>query len=239
MIRIKNVTIQLEQFTLKDITLTVHAGEYFVILGPTGAGKTVLLECVAGFHHPTKGEIWISGSNATTTPPEKRNVGYVPQDYVLFPFLNVLGNIMFGMKAKGIPKVIATKRAKDLARLVGIFHLLPRDVRTLSGGEKQRVALARALAISPKILLLDEPLSSLDVKTASQLRLYLRKVHVQTGITTLHVTHNLREAKEMADRIAVLNMGKLEQVGTPQEIFLHPQNEIVSSFINSEAPVIK
>jgi len=233
MIEIKSLSLQLGPFSLSDINLTIDDKEYFVLLGPTGAGKTILIECIAGLHSFRKGQIWVDGHNVTPLPPEKREVGYVPQDYVLFPFLDVKENIIFGLREKNFPKKEMKENVETLARLLGISHLLNRHVQTLSGGEKQRVAVARALAISPKILLLDEPLSSLDVRTSKYLRLELRRFHEELGVTTIHVTHNLMEAEEMADRIAILDMGRLEQVGTPDEIFFYPQSEIVSDFIGT------
>jgi len=233
MIEIKNLSLHLGNFFLRDINLTIDDREYFVILGPTGAGKTVLIECLAGLHRLRKGEIWRDGNNATALAPEEREIGYVPQDYALFPFLNVLGNITFGLREKKYPKTEIKEKAKSLAHLLGISHLLNRDVRALSGGEKQRIALARALATSPRILLLDEPLSSLDVSTSKYLRLELRRFHEELEITTIHVTHNLMEAEEMADRIGILNKGKLEQVGTSEEVFFYPKNETVSDFIGT------
>jgi len=166
----------------------------------------------------------------TSLPPEKREVGYVPQDYVLFPFLDVKENIIFGLREKDLPEKEMEGKVEPLADLLGISHLLNRHVQTLSGGEKQRVSLARALAISPKVLLLDEPLSSLDVRTSKYLRLELKRFHKELGVTTIHVTHNLMEAEEMGDRIAILHMSRLEQVGTPDELFFYPQSEIVSDF---------
>lgn len=233
MIKIKSLSLQLGPFSLNDVNLAVDDKEYFVILGPTGAGKTVIIECIAGLYSLRKGEIWIDGNNVTSLPPEKRNIGYLPQDYALFPFLDVTENIMFGLREKGLPKKRMKEKVETLAGLLGISHLLNRRVQTLSGGEKQRVALARALAISPKVLLLDEPLSSLDVRTSKYLRLELKRLHKELGVTTIHVTHNLMEAEEMADRVAILNMGRLEQVGTPDELFFYPRSEIVSDFIGT------
>jgi len=233
MIEIKNLSVHLRSFSLKKINLSIHKGEYFVILGPTGAGKTVLIECIAGLQRFQKGDIWVDGNKATRIPPEEKNIGYVPQDYALFPFLNVAGNISFGLSQKRYHKTKTKKKAGKLAHLFGISHLLNRDVDTLSGGEKQRVALARAFATSPGILLLDEPLSSLDVNTSKYLRLELRRVHEKFGITTIHVTHNLIEAEELADRIAIFNRGTLEQVGTPEEVFFSPRSEMVSDFIGT------
>jgi ABC-type sugar transport system ATPase subunit len=233
MIEIKNLSMCIGDFTLTDINLSVRDGEYFVILGPTGAGKTVLVECLAGLYFFRRGKIWIDGTDVTSLLPEERNIGYVPQDYALFPFLNVAGNITFGLRGKDAQRNRMREKLLTIAHVLGISHLLNRDVRTLSGGEKQRVALARALATSPRILLLDEPLSSLDIRISKYLRLELKRFHEELGLTTLHVTHNLMEAEEMADRMAILNMGKLEQIGTPEEVFFYPQSETVSDFIGT------
>lgn len=233
MIRIKDLSINLGEFHLKNINLSISDREYFVILGPTGAGKTVLLECIAGLNRIKQGEIWVDQNEITHLTPEERNVGYVPQDYVLFPFLTVADNIAFGLRQAKYSKNEIQERVKTLAGLMAIVHLLNRDTRSLSGGEKQRVALARALAPSPKILLLDEPLSSLDLQTAKYLRLELRQIHNELGVTTIHITHDQTEAEEIANRIGILNMGRLEQVGEPEEVFFHPGNEAVSDFIGS------
>ena len=157
----------------------------------------------------------------------------MPQDYALFPFLNARNNITFGLGSKRGRRTAIDLEVEKLAHLLGISHLLDRDVRTLSGGEKQRVALARALAPSPRILLLDEPMGSLDVRTSKYLRLELKRLHAELGITTIHVTHNLLEARELADRLAILNMGRVEQVGTLDEVFFYPQNEAVTDFIGT------
>ena len=233
MIEIKNLSINLGNFSLSNINLAIDDREYFVILGPTGAGKTVLIECIAGLHRINKGEIWVDGNNVRGRAPEERSIGYVPQDNVLFPFLNVVDNIAFGLRQAKYSKTEKEKRVETLSSLLSISHLLNRDTRSLSSGEKQRVALARALALSPKILLLDEPLSSLDLQTAKYLRLELRRIHKELGVTTLHITHNQTEAEEMADRIAILDMGRLEQVGSPEEVFFYPKNERVSDFIGA------
>lgn len=233
MIYLRNICAHTGSFALKDINIEIGDGEYFVIVGPTGAGKTILLECLAGLQRLRSGEIWLNENNITSLPPERREIGYVPQDYALFPFLNVRNNIIFGLRLKRISKQELDEKVEFLAHLLSISHLLDRDVRTLSGGEKQRVAIARALAISPKVLLLDEPMGSLDVRTAKYLRLELKRYHEELGITTIHVTHNLVEAEEMAGRMAILNTGYVEQVGTPDEVFFYPQSPFVADFIGT------
>ena len=233
MIEIKNLSIDLGEFHLKDINLSINNREYFIILGPTGAGKTILLESIAGLHKIKQGEIWVDENEITHLTPEERKMGYVPQDYVLFPFLRVADNIAFGLIQAKYSKSEIQKRVKSLANLMAIVPLLNRDTRSLSGGEKQRVALARALAPSPKILLLDEPLGALDLQTAKYLRLELRRIHNELGVTTIHITHDQTEAEEIADRMGILNMGRLEQVGEPEEVFFYPGNEAVSDFIGS------
>lgn len=233
MIEIKGLSLHVGTFTLKNINLTIGDREYFVILGPTGAGKSLLIECIAGLRLIKRGEIWVDKRVITRMPPEKRNIGYMPQDYVLFPFLDVRKNIVFGLKQYKLNKAEVYDRTEKLCHLLGITSLLSRDVRSLSGGEKQRVAMARALAPSPKILLMDEPLSNLDVQTAKRLRLELKQLTKQLGIIVVHVTHNQVEAEEIADRISIINDGKLEQVGRPQEVFFYPENEMVSDFIGA------
>lgn len=233
MIEIKDLSIRVGDFTLKDLSVNIQDKEYFVILGPSGAGKTVFMECLAGLHRLKSGRILLNQRDITHLSPEERGLGYVPQDYVLFPFLNVRENILFGLKQKKVPFSIGQERLKDLARLLGITHLLERDPRTLSGGEKQRVALARALAPAPQILLLDEPLSSLDVQTSKYLRLELRRIHQEMGVTTIHITHNHVEAEELADRMAVMVAGRIEQVGRPHEVFFSPATPAVSDFVGS------
>jgi ABC-type Fe3+/spermidine/putrescine transport system ATPase subunit len=233
MIEIKDLSINLGEFSLRDINLSVNSGEYFVILGPTGAGKTVLVECIAGLHRIKRGEVWLDQKDVTQLAPEERNIGYVPQDYVLFPFLNVVDNIAFGLRqAKGTKDEIQ-ERVKGLAELMGITHLLYRDTRSLSGGEKQRVAIARALAPSPGILLLDEPLGALDLRTSKYLRLELRRVHRDLGVTTIQITHDLMEAVEMADRVAIVQNGCVEQVAEPEKLLFYPEGEEVADFIGA------
>jgi ABC-type sugar transport system ATPase subunit len=233
LISIRNLSAHAGNFYLKATNIEVGNGEYFVVVGPTGAGKTILLECITGLLHLQSGEIWLNGKEITYLPPEKREIGYVPQDYALFPFLNVRENIIFGLRLKRPSKKELDDKVVVLSHLLGISHLLDRNVRTLSGGEKQRVAIARALAVSPKVLLLDEPMGSLDVRTAKYLRLELKRFHEELGITTIHVTHNLIEAEEMAERMAILNAGMVEQVGAPDDVFFYPKNPFVADFIGT------
>jgi ABC-type sugar transport system ATPase subunit len=233
MIEIKDLSINIGDFSLRNLNLTIMDREYLVILGPTGAGKTIFMECLAGLHKVKKGEIWIDKTNVTHIAPEERGIGYVPQDYVLFPFLNVEQNILFGLKRGKYNKLLVQQRMMILADLLGINHLLDRNTSTLSGGEKQRVALARALATSPRILLMDEPLSALDVQTSNYLRMELRRIHQELGVTTVHITHNHIEAEELADRIVVMSSGQIVQVGNPSDIFFSPENEAVACFIGS------
>jgi ABC-type Fe3+/spermidine/putrescine transport system ATPase subunit len=233
MIEIRALSLHIGDFHLKDINLSIRDGEYFVILGPTGAGKTVLMECIAGLYRSRQGEIWLGGTEVTQLASEERNVGYVPQDYVLFPFLNVAENIAFGLRHAKYSRDEIQQRVGRLTDMVGVSHLLRRDTRSLSGGEKQRVALARALAPSPRILLLDEPLSALDQRTAKSLRLELRRVHRELGLTTVHITHDLMEAMAMADRVAVIQSGRVEQVAEPEKMLFYPEGERVADFIGA------
>jgi molybdate/tungstate transport system ATP-binding protein len=230
MIEIKNLAITLGNFCLRNINLVIGDKEYFVILGPTGVGKTVLVECIAGLHK-AKGEIWIDASNFTRLAPEERGVGYVPQDYVLFPFLNVAENIAFGLRQNKSSKAEVKSRIKELSGLLDISHLLERDTRSISGGEKQRVAIARALAPSPKILLLDEPLSALDTETRNKLREELRRIHSITQTTILHVTHSFDEAFLLGSQMAVMNQGEIVQVGEPSQVFRKPNSKFVADFL--------
>jgi len=230
MISVRGLRVKRGGFSLKDISLEISRNEYFVMLGSTGAGKTVFLEALSGLCRVQTGEIHIDGENVTDLRPEERRISYVPQDYALFPFLNVRENIAFGLKRRAGSKAEHDRRVEGLSETLGISHLLDRGVGSLSGGEKQRIALARALVTEPRILLLDEPLSSLDVGTAKYLRFELRHFHDKLGVTTIHVTHNLAEAEELADRIAVMHCGAIEQIGTPDEVFLSPRNSTVSDF---------
>jgi molybdopterin-binding protein len=230
MISLQDLNVDLGEFTLKDINLDVRAGEYFILLGPTGAGKTVLLEAIAGLHPVLKGTISVDGKEVTRVKPEKRGVGIVYQDQMLFPHLSVERNIAFGLKATKCPKQEVKPRIDDAVALLGIGHLLHREPKTLSGGEKQKVALARALVTRPTVLLLDEPLSALDPHTTERMQHELAELHRRLKITIIHVTHDFEEAEALGDRVAVLNDGRIAQVGRPKEVLRHPVSAFVAEF---------
>jgi molybdate/tungstate transport system ATP-binding protein len=236
MIEVKGLYKDWKEFSLKDISVKVNKSEYFVILGPTGAGKTLLLEAIAGFHLPDSGEVWIDGKDVTMLPPEKRKIGFIYQDYSLFPHLTVEQNIIFGLRMKK-PSVKDTnrERVKEIMKWLSISHLAHRYPATLSGGEQQKVAIARSIAIEPSILLLDEPLSALDRRTQDYMRDELKRVKEEWGITMIHVTHDQTEALILADRIAVMMDGRIMQVGTPYEIFNKPLNEELADFVGVES----
>lgn len=233
MIGIKNLSKSWAEFSIKGISLDVKEQEYFVILGPTGAGKTLLLELIAGFHRPDDGRIKINDREVTQLPPEKREIGFVYQDYSLFPHLTVRENVNFGLKLKG-NSASARNKTNSIMELLGISHLADRYPRTLSGGEEQKTALARTLALDPKVLLLDEPLSALDAPTQERMRRELKRIHREIGITTIHVTHNREEASLLGDRIGVMKNGQIIQVGGPNEIFRKPKSEFVADFVGAE-----
>jgi len=230
MIQIKNLCVNLGDFSLHDINLNVEAGEYFIVLGPTGAGKTVLLESIAGLSPLKRGEIRLRGKEVTQLGPEKRGISIVYQDHVLFPHLSVAENIAFGLKLDKRPHSELIEVLNWLSKLLDIAHLLDRSPDTLSGGEQQKVALARALSVKPDVLLLDEPLSALDPETREGVQQELRQLHKQLKITTIHVTHDFEEAVALGDRIAVLGDGRIKQIGTPDEIFRQPNSEFVARF---------
>jgi len=230
-VQIQDLWIDLDEFHLRQIDLNIAGGEYFVILGPTGSGKTVLLETLAGLHRPRQGRILFSGQNVTNLPPEKRGIGFVYQDYALFPHLSVAENIAFGLKLQKIAPESIEENVRGIAGLLGIEHLLGRRPKTLSGGESQRVALARALVVEPRLLLLDEPLSALDPEMREELQRELARLHRQLGTTTLHVTHDFEEAVALGDRIAIMNEGRIVQIGSPEEIFKKPESEFAARFV--------
>jgi molybdopterin-binding protein len=230
MIEVKNLCVDLGEFVLNDVSLSIEEGEYFIILGPTGAGKTVLLESIAGLYPIKSGQIWLRGKEVTRVEPEKRKISIVYQDHVLFPHLSVRDNIVFGLRMHKTRADEVANKINWVAELLGIPHLLHRRPDTLSGGEKQKVALGRAIITRPELLLVDEPLSALDPETRENVQQELRRLHKALGITLLHVTHDFEEAISLGNRIAVIGEGRLMQVGTPEEVFRHPNSEFVARF---------
>jgi ABC-type Fe3+/spermidine/putrescine transport system ATPase subunit len=214
-----------------DVSLSIPRGEFFSLLGPSGCGKTTTLRMIAGFETPTAGEVWLSGARIDHLPPYRRNVNTVFQSYALFPHLTVRGNVEFGLRRKGADGIeTRVHKAIEQVRLDGKESRLP---SALSGGERQRVALARALVLAPDVLLLDEPLSALDPQLRKQLRAELKDLQRRVGVTFLFVTHDQEEALSMSDRIAVMNGGRVEQVGTPKEIYQRPATRFVASFLGA------
>ncbi len=229
MLELKNISVSFKDFSLTDFSIDVEKGDYFVILGESGAGKSVILEAIAGLVTPSAGSIRINEKDITKETIQKRPVGLVFQDYAIFPHMTVYENIIYPLKRKKLSKSIIKEKAETLAAEMGISHLLHRNTTTLSGGEQQRVALARTLALDPEFLLLDEPLSSLDIKLREDLRSLLRTLN-KKGQTIIHVTHEYEEAIALANKIAVVNNGKLIQKGTPDDVFHNPKSEFVANF---------
>jgi len=230
LIEIRDLKVDLGDFTLQHITMDVLQGEFFILLGPTGAGKTVLLEAIAGLYPVLEGEIRINGRDVTKLKPERRGIGIVYQDQVLFPHLSVAKNIAFGLRSKKYPREQIKQKVDSIAELMGISHLLHRHPATLSGGEKQKAALARALVTEPAVLLLDEPLSALDPNTKERMQLELSQLHRRLRVTMILVTHDFEEAVALGERVAVLNDGQIAQIGTPEEILRQPNSEFVARF---------
>lgn len=234
MITLEKVSHEWEDFSLRNISFNVIKGEYFVILGPTAAGKTLILESIAGFHIPREGNILLNEKDSTRIPPENRNIGFVYQDYSLFPHMTAEENVAFGLKMRKLPTSEVETKVQDIMDSMSISYLKDRSPSTLSGGEQQRVALARALVIDPDILLLDEPLSALDPRIREALREELKRIHKARGTTTIHVTHDQSEALALADRIGVIIDGEVIQVDLPYKIFNEPVSEDMAIFVGVE-----
>jgi molybdate/tungstate transport system ATP-binding protein len=230
MIRIDNLHVEMGGFSLKDFNLVIGDREYFIILGPTGAGKTVLLEAIAGLNPIKTGSIWLNEKDITDLKPEKREVSLVYQDHALFPHLSVKENIIFGLKIRKKPLKEIQGTLNWLTELLGISQLLDRKPLTLSGGERQKVALGRALSTKPEILLLDEPLSALDPETREEVQEELGSLHKVLKNTIIHVTHDFEEAMALGTRVAVIGEGRIRQVGTPEQIFRHPESSFIARF---------
>lgn len=232
MIEINNLAIKYGDFTaVHDLNLSIEKGEFFTFLGPSGCGKTTTLRAIAGFETPAAGSITAFGENLIKKLPEERNLGFVFQSYALFPTMGVYENIAFGLKAHKVAKKQIDERVREIAAKTGIIEHLNKKISELSGGQQQRVAIARALVLEPKILLMDEPLSNLDAKLRVSTREEIRKLQRNLGITTIYVTHDQEEAMAISDRIAVFNAGCIEQIGTPKEIYNHPDTAFVAKFI--------
>ena len=236
MIRIENLIASLGDFRLEVDELRVEKGEYLVILGPSGVGKTILIHTISGIIKPDKGKIIVNGRDVTRLPPEKRGIALVPQDYALWPHMTVLENIIYGLRIRGIPLSDSVGKARKLAELLDISHILDRKPDTLSGGEKQRVALARALIVEPEVLLLDEPLASLDPSTRLKGRGLIKRLHKEVGFTALHVTHSILDALLLADRISYMYEGRLVCTCSVREFieseYSRPYIEEIKNIIN-------
>ena len=215
------------------IHLTIENGEFFTLLGPSGCGKSTILRIIAGFEEPSGGRIWFDRRDVTNLPPNRRKIGFVFQNYALFPHMSVAKNVAFGLEVRNVPAAKADEKVSAVLRQVRLDGLEHARIDQLSGGQQQRVALARALVIEPELLLLDEPLSNLDAKLREETRTSLRTLHEVTRVTTVYVTHDQAEAMALSDRVAVLNNGKIQQVATPEEIYNRPANRFVANFIGS------
>jgi putative spermidine/putrescine transport system ATP-binding protein len=216
---------------LTGVDLTMKPGEFIALLGPSGCGKTTVLRALSGLEQITAGRILIDGEDVADTPVNKRDIGMVFQSYSLFPHMTVLENVEFGLRMRKVDAAARARRSADALEMVGLGHLGERYAHQLSGGQQQRVALARALVTRPRVLLLDEPLSALDAKVRVQLRDEIRRIQTELGITTLFVTHDQEEALAVADRVAVMNSGNIEQIGTPEELYTSPATPFVANFV--------
>ncbi len=231
MLCIESLTVRLGEFSVRDLSLEIRPGEYFIIIGPTGAGKTILLETIVGIHTPETGRIRLDGREITATEPKDREIGMVYQDFMLFPHLTARQNIAFGLRQRRMTRGEQENRLGEVSGLLDIAGLLDRYPITLSGGEQQRVALARALVLKPKILLLDEPLNALDSRSREKMRRELLRIQRRTGTTIVQITHHFEDVYALADRIAIMRDGRIVQAGAPPEVFQHPSDRFVAEFL--------
>ena len=222
-----------ETRAVQDVTVAIGEGEFFSLLGPSGCGKTTTLRMIAGFEVPDQGRIVLQGTDVTSVSANRRKVNMVFQQYALFPHMSIYDNVAFGLKVKRVPRGENSERVHEMLRVVELEGLERRRTRQLSGGQQQRVALARALVNKPAALLLDEPLGALDVKLRKQMQFELKRIQAELGTTFVYVTHDQEEALAMSDRIAVMNGGRVEQIGNPREIYEHPETAFVADFIGS------
>lgn len=216
---------------VEEFSLAVEKGEFIALLGPSGCGKTTTLRMIGGFEEPTSGDIILRGRRVNGVPPERRHTNMIFQNYALFPHMNVSGNVEYGLRVKGVPAGERRRRVEEVLQRVGLAGIADRPVDRLSGGQRQRIAIARALAVEPDLLLLDEPLGALDANTRSYMQAELKALQKRLGITFIFVTHSQAEAMAMADRIVVMNQGRVEQVGTPAEIYAAPRTRFVAQFV--------
>ncbi len=220
-----------EFYAVNNANIEIKAGEFVTLLGPSGCGKTTILRMIAGFESPDAGEIYIGNTPINHLTPDKRDTAMVFQSYALLPHLNIFDNVAYGLKLRNLPKDVIEKKVLDMLELVELSGMEGRMINQLSGGQQQRVALARALVIEPSVLLFDEPLSNLDAKLRVVMRTEIRKIQQRVGITAIYVTHDQSEAMALSDRIIIMEKGVVSQVGTPEEIYYHPNNKFVADFI--------
>ncbi|WP_297506339.1 ABC transporter ATP-binding protein [Thermococcus sp.] len=232
-VELRGIEKRWEDFRLSIESLKVRDGELLTLLGPSGCGKTTTLRVIAGFERPDSGEVLFGGRVVNELPPYERGIGIVFQDYALFPHMTVFKNVAFGLEMRKLPRAEIERKVRETLELVGLRGFENRYPEQLSGGQQQRVALARALVIEPEVLLLDEPLSNLDAKIRERLRGEVRRIQRELGITALYVTHDQEEAMAISDRIAVMNVGTIEQVGKPLELYYHPKTEFVATFLGT------
>jgi multiple sugar transport system ATP-binding protein len=233
-VKLRNISRQFSTATaVEDISLEIPEGQFWVLVGPSGCGKSTILRMVAGLDFPTTGEIYIGDRLVNNLPARERDVAMVFQNYALYPHMTVAENLAFGLKMRHVDRAQVQQRVRTVAEALDLSHLLNRKPKQLSGGQQQRVALGRAIARQPQVFLLDEPLSNLDAQLRDDTRAELKRLHQQVGVTTLYVTHDQTEAMTLADQIVVLSQGRIQQIGTPQQIYRNPANRMVASFLGN------